>query len=75
MKPYQRRAANGYPYYKVATWDVRSCTWCDGRTAHPSRDAAIAAISGPGRYRLSEVTEHGRRDLTPFEVGERVGGD
>ena len=77
MKPYQRRQQAAYPYYKVATWDACSCTWRDGRTAYPTRDAAIGSLpcGVPAKYRLSEVTEHGRTDLAPFEVGGMVGGD
>lgn len=69
MKPYQRRQAAAYPYYKLAVWDARSLTFRDGKVAY--RDAASAALDAavPGRYRISVVTADGRRDLEPFEVG------
>ena len=75
MKNHERRAANAYPYYKLAVWDARSFTYRDGRVAYPTQHDAVAAISVPGKYRVSKVTADGRRDLTPFEVGEMVGGD
>lgn len=77
MKPYQRRQQHAYPYYKVAMWNARSFCWADGRTAYSSEEEALRSIpSGvPGKYRLSRVTETGRTDLVPFEVGPMVGGD
>lgn len=68
MKPHERRSARAYPYYKVATWDARSHTWRDGKTAHATQRDAIESITTPGRYRLSIVSERGRHDLEPFDV-------
>lgn len=68
MKPYQRRQQGGYPYYKLAKWDARSMTWCDGRGTHTTEADAFMSITIRGRYRISEVTECGRRDLPPFDV-------
>jgi hypothetical protein len=75
VKPYQRRQAGTFPYYKLATWEPRSFTFKDGKQAFTSREAAIAAVPGPGKYRVSVVTAAGRTDETTFEVGERIGGD
>ena len=75
MRNHERRRIHAYPYYKVATWDPISLTFRDGKTAFPSSRLAYASISGPGRFRLSEVTADGRVDMEPFDVGEMVGGD
>lgn len=69
MKKYLRRAAQAYPYYKLAMWDTRSVTFRDGKTAFSSRASARQAITSPGRYRISEVDEAGRHDDPPFDVG------
>lgn len=68
MKPHERRAANAYPYFKIAAWDERSFTWRDGKRAFPSEAAAKAEAKIPGKYRLSRVEDYGRIDLEPFEV-------
>ena len=68
MKPHQRRHTTAYPYYKLAVWDDRSMTFRDGKVAFATEDCATSAATAPGRYRLSVVTESGRRDLAPFEV-------
>jgi hypothetical protein len=68
MKPFERRAAAAYPYYKLAVWDARNLTWMDGREAFPSEADAVAAAKAPGRYRVSRVTATGRMDLPPFSV-------
>ncbi len=67
MKPSQRRAANQYPYFKLATWDGISMTFRDGRKAYATeRDAQSAAKTG--KNRVSVVKETGREDLEPFMV-------
>lgn len=70
MKPHERRAAGNYPYYKIAVWDRRSLTFKDGYLAFNTEAAARreAERYGAGRYRISEVTADGRRDLEPFDV-------
>ena len=68
MKPYQRRAAQAYPYFKLAEWDAHSLTWRDGKRAHPTEDAARSQAGPSGRYRISRIDEAGRRDLEPFTV-------
>lgn len=74
-KPYQHRAAGTYPYYKLATWDTVSFTWRDGKRTFPTIAAATASVDdAPGKYRLSEITEDGRRDLEPFGVGLAIAG-
>jgi hypothetical protein len=66
VKPHERRQAKAYPYYKLATWNARNQCWNDGKAAYPTDAEARAAAVKPGRYRVSEVTEHGRRDLPEF---------
>ncbi len=70
MKPHERRAADAYPYFKLAVWDARSFTFRDGRLAYASEAYARAEACrhGKGRYRVSVVTEIGRQDLDPFNV-------
>lgn len=70
MKPYQRREQTAYPYYRVAIWCDRSLCWHDLKKPHPTKEAARnqALAFGPGRYRISEIDEHGRFDLEPFTV-------
>ena len=68
MRPHERRESNAYPYFKLASWDARNLSWKDGKGAAPSIDAAKAGARKPGRYRVSEIDEAGRRDLEPFVV-------
>lgn len=68
MRPFERRAAKAYPYYKLAVWNPIRLTWDDGKRAYESEAAARATARKPGRYRISEVTERERFDLEPFEV-------
>ncbi len=68
MRPYQRRQEGAYPYYKLAVWDETSLTFRDGRLVFPTEHRAVCAALKPGKYRISEVTDAGRRDLTPFMV-------
>ena len=66
MKPYQRRAVDGYPYYKIAFWDIHNLCWQDGKKTFVTVEAAKDSISRGGKYRLSRITELGRVDLEPF---------
>lgn len=68
MKPNERRNANAYPYFKLATWDSLSLTWKDGKVAIESEQAARNQAKRPGKYRVSRVEESGRVDLPPFEI-------
>jgi hypothetical protein len=68
MKPYERRAANAYPYYKLAEWDERNTCWKDGKQTFERIGLAMAAARKPGRYRISAINDAGRRDLEPFNV-------
>lgn len=68
MRPFERRAASSYPYFKLACWDERSCAWRDGRKAHPDEASARADATRPGKYRVSRVDEAGRTDLPAFQV-------
>jgi hypothetical protein len=69
MKPHERRAANAYPYFKLATWDARNLCWRDGKYVCETEVAARADAKAPGRYRISRIDDSGRTDLEPFTVG------
>lgn len=70
MKHHQRRAAGGFPYFKLATFDPISMCFRDGQQAFESAEKAYAAARKPGRYRLSVVDSNGRRDLSEFSPKE-----
>lgn len=77
MKPYERRAAQAYPYFKLARWDADSLTWRDGKKTFPNEQAAresaidfLPAWDNQGLFRVSVVEGDGsRRDLEPFYLG------
>lgn len=69
MKHYKRRAAGGFPYFKLAKWDSISLTWRDGKESFASEQAAKDSAAKPGRYRANRVEESGRIDLEPFDIG------
>lgn len=66
MKHYERRTANAFPYFKLATFDERSFTYRDGKVAYQSEQEAQNAAKGKGKFRVSVVTENGRTDCEPF---------
>jgi hypothetical protein len=68
VKPFERRAAGAYPYFKLASWSERNQCWNDGKAVFETQAAAKAEASAPGKYRLSQITDAGRRDLESFEV-------
>ena len=68
MRPHERRQAGAYPYFKLARWDERNACFNDGRTGYETEQAARAAAKVPGKYRVSTVTDSGRKDGEPFEV-------
>jgi hypothetical protein len=53
-------------FFKLATFCELSLTWKDGKKAFPTESDAVKSAKKPGRYRVSEVSESGRRDLLPF---------
>lgn len=59
---------NTNTYFKLATLDPRLFTFKDGKEGFASEAEAKAAARYDGTYRVSEVTDAGRRDLEPFEV-------
>jgi hypothetical protein len=68
MKPYERRAADAWPYFKLATWDARTMTWKAGkRVLATEAEARDAALPG-GRYRIERFEERGSRIMEPFSV-------
>lgn len=68
MKPYERREANAWPYFKLATWDERRMTWKDGKTVRGTETDARKGARRPGRYRISRIDASGRIDLVPFVI-------
>ncbi len=70
MKPHERRAAQAYPYYRLAVWGTRSFCWHDMRKVYETEEAARddAEAFGLGLYRISEVDKDGRFDREPFTV-------
>jgi hypothetical protein len=68
MRPFERRAANAFPYFKLAVWDARNCTWRDGKKAFPTEAEARKAAGKPGKYRVSRVDESGYADVATFSV-------
>jgi len=68
MKHYKRRKTNGFPYFKVATFDARSFCYRDGNRAFDSEQAARDSQSKAGKYRVSRVDINGRTDLAEFVV-------
>jgi hypothetical protein len=66
MRPFERRAAAAYPYFKLATWDGRNLVWKAGKKAFPTEAAARAEARKPGRYRVTRVEESGHTELEPF---------
>jgi hypothetical protein len=68
MRPFERRAALAYPYFKLSVWDVRIACWKVLPKAYPSEGEARKQARKPGRYRLSQLEESGKTELEPFEV-------
>lgn len=68
MKPYERREANAWPYFKLATWDERRMTWRAGKTTLASELEARSSARIPGRYRIERFDEKGSAVLDPFDV-------
>jgi glycine cleavage system aminomethyltransferase T len=55
-------------FFKLATFCSLSITWKDGKRAFDTAAEAIASAKKPGKYRVSHVTDSGRRDGEPFSV-------
>jgi len=68
MKPHERRRLGKTTYYKLAVWDDKNISFRDGKRAYDDYEFAILTAVLPGKYRISEVTEEGRKDFPPFEV-------
>ncbi len=66
MRPFERRAAQAYPYFKIATWDERQQCWKDGRHAFPTEAEARRQAPKGARCRISRIDESGRTDLEAF---------
>jgi hypothetical protein len=68
MRPFERRAAAAYPYFKLAAWDGRNLVWKAGKKTFPTEGAARAEAVKPGRYRVSRADESGYTEFEPFTV-------
>jgi hypothetical protein len=70
MKHHLRRAANAYPFFKLAAWDAVSFCWRDGKRQYESEQAAREDAQRPGRYRLSRIDDarSPRVDLAEFQA-------
>jgi len=68
MRPFERRAAAAYPYFKLAVWDDLFCTWKVIPKAHATEGAARRAARKPGRYVVCRVDESGKTELGPFTI-------
>src|SRR5262249_29458354 len=69
VRAFERRATGAFPYLKLAECDAVGLTWRDGKRAFSSKGAAMQSTERrPGRYRVSEVSEAGRKDFEPFDV-------
>jgi hypothetical protein len=68
MKAYERREANAYPFFKLATWDGRAMVWKAGKTVQETEESCRALAKKPGRYRVSRFDESGPVNLEPFAV-------
>lgn len=72
-RPFERRAAGKTTYYKLAYWCDRKQCWTDTSKQYDLLGDLIPAARklGPGRYRVSRVTDgQPRQDLHEFTVGE-----
>jgi len=69
VRPFERRQANAYPYFSIAKWDAKFCTWRELGKVYALASQAKASALVKGRYRLSRIDETGMRtDLELWEV-------
>lgn len=69
MKPYERRAAGAYPYFRLAKWDAVRLCWTQLPGTFATKAEAANAAREPGKYRIGTVTEDGQRfEDEGFEV-------
>ena len=66
MRPFERRAANAYPYFKLAVWDAARFTWRTGKHTFPTEEAARQSAPRGARCRVSRIDEYGATELDPF---------
>lgn len=69
MRPFERRAANAYPYYKLSVWDARQAFWRPGRQTFRTEAEAKQSAPAGERCRVSVTTETGKVDLDAFVAG------
>jgi hypothetical protein len=66
VKPYERRAADAWPYFKLSTWDDRNLMWRAGKRVLATEAEARSQARPGGRYRVEQFDEKGSRVLEPF---------
>lgn len=56
--------------YKLAKYEDRFCTFREVKRIFQSSRSAKDSVSSPGRYRISERSPEGYRDIEYFEIKE-----
>ena len=60
MKPYERRAKNAYPYFRLARYNERFCAFQEEKKAFPlALSASAHAARKPGKYIITQVNKNG----------------
>ena len=69
MRPFERRAADAYPYFRLAMEDTRTLCLRQLPGVFETEDAARLAATKPGQYAIGRIDENGRRtEGERFEV-------
>ena len=69
MKPFERRAANAYPYFRLAVKDQRTLCLRQLPGVFETEAAARRAATKPGQYAIGRIDENGTRtEGERFEV-------
>ena len=69
MRPFERRAANAYPYFRLAKMDSRTLCLRQITGTFETDSAARQAARNPGTYAVSRIDEDGTRtESERFEV-------
>lgn len=68
-RPHERRATGATVYYRLATWQPRSFTYRDNPHPYDTPEAARAAATKPGQYKVSRV-DAATGDITIQDIFE-----
>jgi len=69
MKPYKRRQAGAYPYYRLSVWDILFCCWRDNKKAYITKANAKTKAVQPGQYCINQIDKNGVcLSLEKFEI-------